>query len=1249
MGRRAAPVQLSLALEKPSDDTSVGYYIYNKVGGGYAIVSADDTQAPIIGYSDNGHIDADGIPDNMRLWLDGFYRKARAEEQTDYPDAIEPMITSHWGQNAPYNLQTPLFNGVHAPAGCGAVALAQIIRYQHWPDTVGYIPKTSQCEELPPTAFDWDKLLDTYDANSPVDCQEEVAKLMRYAGQAIKTYYGKESSSVGPFSLEANCRNYLRFEECRFDQDSNEYLSSSIYNSLKGGDPVLCGASTNSGSGHAFVCDGYQDGYFHINWGWKGACDGYFLISDLSPNSTTHYTRQKYVLTGLHKPDNPLPLDTIYSPAADISVKDMRYNPLVSTPGCLTRHDAADDFKGIVVDEDRTILSSYTSKNIRYGLALFRDDTMLEVLADTLLDLGINTRERQLTFRLSFGADLPDGSYQIKSVSRHNKYHPWEVNQKGDWAYLNATIEEDTLTLSYSVNTAKELVFNLATGFTGDDKFIEVSGEGREVSGSSMRTSFSYSGGSGSHYYDYGLSLCQGGQILQVDTVYLERASSNAEELLGYFDFEMENLPDGEYQLRGVYRECGTRNWAFEDIYSDSSHVLSLVKQGGRVFRETSAPSGVSFSYMFDSPIWGQTNIYRPNQSSSKYDMNFDYSFSKEGKGFFDCGLALFQGDSLLSVLSSHSCLHSSESSGSFNDTIHIPSTLPDGEYLLKGIARDANTDVWKEASRIGLAYRNIVIVGDSLFSIEPEQYNLRCLRVDSLMYLDDNHLRVFMTNTGPYGAEGLMTIKFLTALPDNAEGSTTEPAVIDSMSVYISHVEGYNSSWTDVYFRVRATDSLYFSCGPFMFDHLITTGQGCVKPLITDLMFDGMEIYEADNGSWLSNSLFDTFKVWIPRPVTDIPADFNPNVIVKLIDDAGDCLWQNDVVFGDNNSFQSVLVSPFTKGKAYTDYIGRKAHIELGYKRYFNDTLMCFSSHDYLIEPYVTMQTFQDNELFDIKQIIKEDSWTTPENALYVAFDNAIATEGHLDILPNSNPNTVYRFRPQQAIPQGLEGCHTISSDKFFFEEFHVVDSFPLTDKLRVKKAYYQLHINDDEWVLLGLPFTKYRMSKLDAQFKDVRVFDYYWDGVVHFRIPTEKELNRDGIFLVRGDGSDVSMTYDDFPTLKGFTDKYAFSPLLLSKQNIPWHYDEMYQLQPDGSQIILTEGDVLPFRVVIQHYVEELPDTLKVVIEGFEPTAITDISEQPQLRMRYATDGRAVGDGYRGIVIEVDGKGKARKVVGR
>lgn len=246
--------------------------IYNKVGGGYAIVSADDTQAAIIGFSDSGHIDADEMPDNMRWWLDGFYRQATAEEQTDYPAPIAPMLTSQWGQNAPYNQQTPLIDGKHASAGCGAVALAQIIRYQQWPDSVGYIPSINKCEELPPTCFDWDKLPDTYDSTSPADCQEEVAKLMRYVGQAISPSYGKDASTVKAEKVEDGCFDYLNFMghsiTYHSDYGNQTNWENCLYErSLQKGSPIFYGGEKAGGGGHAFVLDGYRDGYFHINWG----------------------------------------------------------------------------------------------------------------------------------------------------------------------------------------------------------------------------------------------------------------------------------------------------------------------------------------------------------------------------------------------------------------------------------------------------------------------------------------------------------------------------------------------------------------------------------------------------------------------------------------------------------------------------------------------------------------------------------------------------------------------------------------------------------------------------------------------------------------------------------------------------------------------------------------------------------------------------------------------------------------------
>ena len=58
-----------------------------------------------------------------------------------------------------------------------------------------------------------------------------------------------------------------------------------IYSELKEKRPVIMGGQAKDG-GHQFICDGYDgDGYFHINWGWEGLGDGYFLLSALNPDN----------------------------------------------------------------------------------------------------------------------------------------------------------------------------------------------------------------------------------------------------------------------------------------------------------------------------------------------------------------------------------------------------------------------------------------------------------------------------------------------------------------------------------------------------------------------------------------------------------------------------------------------------------------------------------------------------------------------------------------------------------------------------------------------------------------------------------------------------------------------------------------------------------------------------------------------------------------------------------------------------
>ena len=60
--------------------------------------------------------------------------------------------------------------------------------------------------------------------------------------------------------------------------------------------------------GHQFIVDGYDgNGLFHMNWGWGGMSDGYFVLSLANPDelgagggtSTDGYSMDQHAIIGL--------------------------------------------------------------------------------------------------------------------------------------------------------------------------------------------------------------------------------------------------------------------------------------------------------------------------------------------------------------------------------------------------------------------------------------------------------------------------------------------------------------------------------------------------------------------------------------------------------------------------------------------------------------------------------------------------------------------------------------------------------------------------------------------------------------------------------------------------------------------------------------------------------------------------------------------------------------------------------------
>lgn len=314
-GRQKAPAgdaPLRLA------ETSEGYYAFTRGSdNGYVIVAADDRAAnSILGYACEGTLDPDNMPEAMKWWLSEYERqlscaetapvetnRVRAQLPTYAP--IAPLITSRWDQTEPYNLQCPIYNGTTLPSysgmqcltGCVATAWAQIMYYHKWPVqgsgshsykwTFNGEDLGTLSADFSQSIYNWDAMTDTYNSSSSEESRNAVSQLMSDIGIASEMSYSPISSGAISLTSLQGLVEYFGYDVGAALIQRNYYgleeWQDSIYASLAAGYPVYYGGQ-NSSAGHAFVCDGYNNGYFHINWGWSGLSNGYFLLTALDPD-----------------------------------------------------------------------------------------------------------------------------------------------------------------------------------------------------------------------------------------------------------------------------------------------------------------------------------------------------------------------------------------------------------------------------------------------------------------------------------------------------------------------------------------------------------------------------------------------------------------------------------------------------------------------------------------------------------------------------------------------------------------------------------------------------------------------------------------------------------------------------------------------------------------------------------------------------------------------------------------------------
>lgn len=311
---------------RSGDEAPTFYVVTPEYGVGFVIVAGDDAVRPILGYSTTYPIaKAEFLPENFAGWLryiDAAVRYARqcGAEADDavaqlWSESYKPvgammLNTARWSQLAPYYNQCPMDGDSHSLTGCTQTAMAIIMYHHRWPERVKgvteayttaggiYVPSRDLNH-----AYDWDAMLETYIEGKYSDKEAEaVAVLMADLGHAFKATYTAvdtgafpdmlalyEKFGYSPASNIAVRRNY-----------SNEYWVAMLRREIESSRPVFYAGYTAEGSGHAFVLDGVDDNnYFHVNWGWGGMCDGFFLVDNLMLDKYLFDT-QHWAVLGMH-------------------------------------------------------------------------------------------------------------------------------------------------------------------------------------------------------------------------------------------------------------------------------------------------------------------------------------------------------------------------------------------------------------------------------------------------------------------------------------------------------------------------------------------------------------------------------------------------------------------------------------------------------------------------------------------------------------------------------------------------------------------------------------------------------------------------------------------------------------------------------------------------------------------------------------------------------------------------------------
>ena len=568
----------------------------------FVIIAANDLVHPVLGYSTENGFGNETMPECVRNWMRAYdnevtfvvdnRQEANSEIQLEWErllngsglepksrNSVAPLIRSYWNQRPPINDLCPVDDegpGGHCVAGCGAIAIAQLMNYWEHPirgnESFSYTQTNHpeyglQYANFGETVYDWDNMRNVY-APEYSDAEAlAVATLVYHVAVSVRMNFTPNASGTSTSRFKNALTTYFDYSNEMELREKSDYSDAQWISMLKndldarlpiiyrGCDSINEATNSSEGVAHIFNCDGYdENNLFHFNWGHKGNYDGYYVIGALYPGH--EYDHGNRAIFNCH-PNTP------------------SINPPTSV------NTAVDG-------QEVTIIWSSVQEAVSYKL--YRDDDFVSnVIGNVYIDSGVDYGIHSYTVK-SVKAD-GTMSFRSNSVVADVQFPgPQPTN-------LQVSLNGHNVNLSWQTENPETAILQYATVYNG------IGGGGTDTQGT--RTSWAQR---------FPVSMIQEYAGMAIDKV----------------DFYVRTGKTGDYTV-GIYKgdEMNVTELVYQQCYS------ATVKG----WHEIIFPSPVAIDYTQDLWIVFNSYVFKPTSwcdysGSGHYDALL-YSYTQSGVMFW--------------------------------------------------------------------------------------------------------------------------------------------------------------------------------------------------------------------------------------------------------------------------------------------------------------------------------------------------------------------------------------------------------------------------------------------------------------------------------------------------------------------------------------------------------------------------------------------------------------------------------------